>query len=145
MQCPACDRELTEVPFGSVLVDLCADGCGGTWFDHFELSKVDEHHEVPGAAAPHSAHNQRVTLQENRKRRCPRCSNQFMRRRPYSPKLRVDIDECPSCGGIWLDAGELERIRAEVTKSSRGGSLSKVELTKLAYQYLTDLKKQESI
>jgi len=30
-----------------------------------------------------------------------------------SPTRAVMIDECPTCGGIWLDSGELERIRAD--------------------------------
>jgi Zn-finger nucleic acid-binding protein len=37
-----------------------------------------------------------------------------MRRRYYSAtKQEVEIDECPACGGIWLDSGELEAIRAQ--------------------------------
>jgi hypothetical protein len=26
----------------------------------------------------------------------------------------VIIDRCPTCGGVWLDAGELERVSEEV-------------------------------
>ncbi len=31
----------------------------------------------------------------------------------FSPTRAVTIDECPVCGGIWLDHGEFERIHAE--------------------------------
>ena len=31
----------------------------------------------------------------------------------YSPQRRVEVDECPNCGGVWLDAGELASIREE--------------------------------
>ena len=31
----------------------------------------------------------------------------------WSVKRGVTIDECPECGGIFLDAGELARIRNE--------------------------------
>ena len=34
-----------------------------------------------------------------------------MLRRFYSPKQQIEIDECAMCGGIWLDYGELSRIR----------------------------------
>ena len=34
-----------------------------------------------------------------------------MMRRYFSPKRQIEIDECPKCGGIWLDAEELEGIR----------------------------------
>jgi Zn-finger nucleic acid-binding protein len=37
---------------------------------------------------------------------CPRCSSDL------EPKQRdgVEIDRCTRCGGIWLDAGEMERL-----------------------------------
>jgi Zn-finger nucleic acid-binding protein len=31
----------------------------------------------------------------------------------FSPKRRVEVDECPSCAGFWLDAGELALVREE--------------------------------
>ena len=34
-----------------------------------------------------------------------------MMRHFRSVKGEVQIDECPSCGGIWLDQGELGQIR----------------------------------
>jgi len=34
-------------------------------------------------------------------------------RRFFSAKRAIAIDECPTCAGIWLDSGELQRIRAE--------------------------------
>ncbi len=37
---------------------------------------------------------------------CPRCSTQLS----MSNKHGVEIDFCPSCRGIWLDRGELEKI-----------------------------------
>ena len=43
---------------------------------------------------------------------CPKCKDIVMMRRFYSPKHIVEIDECPGCAGIWLDAGELDLIRA---------------------------------
>ena len=37
----------------------------------------------------------------------------FLMRHFFSAKRRVEVDECPSCGGIWLDPGELGEIRSE--------------------------------
>jgi Zn-finger nucleic acid-binding protein len=37
----------------------------------------------------------------------------------YAGDSGVLIDRCPGCGGIWLDAGELERARAAVQASRR--------------------------
>ena len=36
-----------------------------------------------------------------------------MMRHFESVARKVAIDECPSCGGVWLDAGELNVIRSE--------------------------------
>jgi Zn-finger nucleic acid-binding protein len=36
-----------------------------------------------------------------------------MMRHFYSVKQRVEVDECPGCGGYWLDVGELTGIRKE--------------------------------
>jgi hypothetical protein len=32
----------------------------------------------------------------------------------FSDLKRVEIDQCPKCGGIWLDAGEFNRIYDEI-------------------------------
>jgi uncharacterized protein len=40
-----------------------------------------------------------------------------MMRHYSSIKREVLIDECAGCGGIWLNAGELERIRGEFSSS----------------------------
>ena len=34
-----------------------------------------------------------------------------MMRHFFSVKQGVEVDECPSCAGFWLDAGELRQIR----------------------------------
>jgi len=31
----------------------------------------------------------------------------------FSVKRQVTVDECPNCGGHWLDPGELRTIRTE--------------------------------
>ena len=41
-------RELTARKVGELTVDVCDGGCGGVWFDNFELQKVDESHEAAG-------------------------------------------------------------------------------------------------
>src|SRR6266571_2175438 len=42
MQCPACGNTMTDVKTGDITVDACKGGCGGLWFDHFELRKVEQ-------------------------------------------------------------------------------------------------------
>lgn len=113
MKCPACRRNLRQRASGPVTVDVCEDGCGGVWFDPFELSKVDERHEAPGDLLLSLAPAPGVTVDHARRRSCPKCADVVMMRHFSSPKQRVEVDECPGCGGFWLDPGELASIRAE--------------------------------
>ncbi|MFD2514793.1 zf-TFIIB domain-containing protein [Pontibacter locisalis] len=38
--------------------------------------------------------------------KCPSCNETLL----MSDKKGIEIDYCPSCRGIWLDRGELEKI-----------------------------------
>ncbi|MFB2922740.1 MULTISPECIES: zf-TFIIB domain-containing protein [Aerosakkonema] len=40
MKCPACENNLTEIVTEAITVDVCEGGCGGIWFDRFELSQT---------------------------------------------------------------------------------------------------------
>jgi uncharacterized protein len=103
MDCPACGKNLKETGVSDLKVDVCEQGCGGLWFDWFELKKVDEAHEsagesllgVSGRAAPPARD----------KRRCPRCADAVMTRKYFTVRKEVEVDECAACGGVWLDAG----------------------------------------
>ncbi|HWA76297.1 MAG TPA: zf-TFIIB domain-containing protein [Polyangiaceae bacterium] len=49
---------------------------------------------------------ERERLKADRTRRCPECKIALVAR-----TLRgVEIDQCDSCRGVWLDAGELEQL-----------------------------------
>jgi Zn-finger nucleic acid-binding protein len=49
--------------------------------------------------------------------RCPRDGAELAAR---IYEANVEIDECPSCKGCFLDQGELERIQAAVEKEHQG-------------------------
>jgi Zn-finger nucleic acid-binding protein len=114
MNCPACNQTLAPAQVGGITVDVCQNGCGGLWFDVFELNKI---HAATQFGADNPLVVQRdamVQVDHTKKRLCPRCQNQPMMRRYSSRKRAVEIDECPACGGHWLDYGELELIQAEL-------------------------------
>lgn len=92
-------------------VDVCAGGCGGIWFDNGEIQEVDDQDEAAGEALIEVEERWASTVDHTCKRACPRCEGILMLKRQYSPRQPVEIDECPGCGGIWLDAGELKAIR----------------------------------
>jgi Zn-finger nucleic acid-binding protein len=114
MNCPACDRTLTTITAGPITVDACSGGCGGIWFDHFELKKVDEKSESEGEELLDLPRDKSLAVDLEQRRTCPKCGPQMVMMRHFtSTAHKVTIDECPNCGGIWLDTGELKGIRSE--------------------------------
>lgn len=112
MNCPVCHHGLTELSVARITVDVCKGGCGGIWFDNFELAKFDK---VPAGAGEELLHvpvDPKVHIDHRKRRRCPRCDDMPLRRHFYNPKHMVEVDSCPNCGGFWLDAGEFAGIRA---------------------------------
>jgi Zn-finger nucleic acid-binding protein len=114
MICPACDRELKTMTAGPITVDVCVNGCAGIWFDHFELEKVDEQSESAGTALLEIPGDPSLSVDLARRRSCPKCgTTEVMTRHFESVARKIAIDECPNCGGVWLDSGELNVIRNE--------------------------------
>jgi Zn-finger nucleic acid-binding protein len=113
MKCPACHHDLAPVQAGPITVDACAGGCGGLWFDNFELLKVDEEHEEAGRDLLEVAIDPEATVDRSERRKCPRCADMVMARHYFSPKRAVAVDHCAGCNGFWLDPGELKAIRGE--------------------------------
>ncbi len=111
MKCPACGNALTEKTVDEITLDVCQGGCGGIWFDNFELQKVDERHEGAGESLLGIERDGAITVDHTARRTCPRCEGQVMMRHFFSVKRQVEVDECPACAGMWLDEGELASIR----------------------------------
>jgi|SRR6185369_14136680 len=148
MRCPACSNELTELQVGKVLVDVCQDGCGGIWFDAFELQRVDEEHEAAGEHLLHIRRQENLTLDQSHKRECPRCQEIKLARHFFSGKRAVEVDECPNCGGYWLDAGELEKIREEkkqVAKEKDSARTSTISPETIRYLYRMQTERRKTI
>ena len=140
MKCPACMRELTEVHVGSLAVDICHGGCGGIWFDAFELQRVDEKHETGGELLANIKRDPALRVDPLRKRDCPRCNGVKLSRHRFNPKSSVEVDHCPNCAGYWLDAGELEKIRAESRPSSAAKSAQRPYVTSEVIRYIYRLQ-----
>jgi len=131
MECPACGKALQVVTVSDVSVDVCRGGCGGIWFDNYELKKFDEPHEAAGQALLDIERNDKTRVDYGKRRDCPKCDGIVMMRHFHSIKRQVEIDECPKCGGIWLDCGELSQIR--------GLYASEEEREKAVEEYLDDV------
>jgi Zn-finger nucleic acid-binding protein len=111
MKCPACKNPLREKGAGGMTLDVCYGGCGGIWFDAAELERVN----ARAATTLHTIWNVPVSnVKLTEPRQCPRCPEQLLERKWFSDAKKVEIDQCPKCGGIWLDAGEFSRIYDEI-------------------------------
>lgn len=139
MKCPACYNDLTQLLVSNLTIDACQDGCGGIWFDAFELQKVDEAHE-PGEPLLDLRRDESLTLDLARKRECPRCDGVKLHRHFFSARRRVQVDECPSCGGYWLDAGELAQIRAERAEAETGKQAQRSSISSDFIRYIYRLQ-----
>lgn len=136
MKCPACDSELTEMTLGGVKVDACHGGCAGIWFDAFELERVDDPAEVRTEFLLRLQRDPAIKVDPHRKRACPRCAGIKLQRHYFSAKKQVEVDQCPNCGGYWLDAGELEKIRAEKKIEAAMKQLQDVHISMEAIRFV---------
>src|SRR4051812_25138292 len=111
MKCPSCKSPLLEKNAGGMTLDICYGGCGGIWFDATELKRIT----ARAAASLHTIwQSPVVNLNVAGPRLCPRCPAQALERKWFSESRKVEIDQCPKCAGLWLDAGEFSRIYDEI-------------------------------
>jgi len=119
MICPTCQNTLTETEINGVVLDICQNGCGGIWFDWHELKKFDEPHEYIGNLLSTINIKSNLNIDYSSRRICPRCKDKIVMLRHFSSvKKEIEIDECGNCAGIWLDFGELEKIRNQFKTES---------------------------
>ena len=143
MKCPACFNALSSTTIGKLTVDVCRGGCGGIWFDAFELQQVDEPQESTGAWLVNVERDPNLHVDPTPKRACPKCDGVKLKRRYFSAKRRIEVDECPGCGGYWLDAGELEKVRDELGETARQKevqSLSRIHVSGPVLRYLYQMR-----
>jgi Zn-finger nucleic acid-binding protein len=90
----------------------------------------------------HIQRDERVHVDPARKRQCPRCPDVKLHRHFFSAKRRVEVDQCPNCGGYWLDAGELAQIRAENAETAQAEETRHFTLSAETIRYLYRLRSQ---
>lgn len=117
IRCPRCElymkREEIEVPGPNIVIDFCSK-CGSYWFDRGELNRYIKDKK------PDRALRRARGMEDWGKPSCPRCGGTI------SMKFinDLEVDHCDSCGGIWLDHGELKTIQEQDLKAgTRLGSI----------------------
>lgn len=112
--CPACGKEMKKVYIKECdkVVDVCSQGCGGIFFDNQELKFFDEENEVIDDILAILENKSFMPVDTSETRICPVC-NVPMVKNCTSGTNEIQIDECYTCGGKFLDYGELESLREE--------------------------------
>ncbi len=123
MDCPKCPLgKLGEVTVHALMgapgqtVDLTVDQCftcQGVWFDAGELDQylklkltVVSSDFLPDTSV--KAIDQQIG-------KCPKCHVE-MEQRKEPKRKNIVVDFCKTCGGLWLDIGELDRIESKGLK-----------------------------
>ncbi|MFT5233362.1 MAG: Zn-finger nucleic acid-binding protein [Candidatus Krumholzibacteriia bacterium] len=111
MRCPACENQMTELEVLNLHVDVCVGGCGGVWFDWYELKKIEKRHYGQGRELLLAKCSSAAT---SGSRACPRCQDTFLLPHFASHSHDLRVDECPNCVGFFLEQGELNAICEQI-------------------------------
>jgi Zn-finger nucleic acid-binding protein len=108
MKCPRCNIELTTKMIDVVEIDKC-EKCRGNWFDADELRQLKDltDKDVNWLDFNIWKHEDAFKAQ-SRNLPCPKCKSPLVAI-DYAD-TNVEIDYCPACKGVWLDAKEFEKI-----------------------------------
>src|SRR5262245_41748399 len=74
--------------------------------EYFAREDIEKKRKLALEQASQTAASERERLKALHHMRCPRCGMQLQTVRHHE----VDVDTCFNCHGIWLDAGELEKL-----------------------------------
>ena len=114
INCPACGKKMKKifVKESGFNIDICTDGCGGIFFDNKELKNFDEQHEILDETILEVESREFPPVDDDADRFCPACGAKMVK---LGTKAQgsIRVDECYTCGGKFLDHGELTRMRAE--------------------------------
>ena len=111
IKCPACGKVMKKIyiPDAAVIIDICFDGCGGIFFDNRELEKFDEKHDNIDKLIELIEKKEFIPVNDNESRLCPVCGAAMLKMGAAEGTVQIDV--CQTCGGKFLDNGELQKIR----------------------------------
>lgn len=107
MNCPKCNAIMEKVTYQGITVDRCTD-CKGIWFDMLEREALEK---LKGSEVIDDG-DAKVGKQFNEmgKIACPKCHVEMLRmvdnRQPH-----IWFEGCPTCYGVFLDAGEFRDLK----------------------------------
>jgi len=106
--CPRCRESLEHFEYRKRDLDMCPQ-CGGVWLDRGEFRDLTRESDVYESQSAPKGHVRGPLKDRLEYVPCVRCGT-LMNRKNFARISGVIIDECKT-HGVWLDGGELERIR----------------------------------
>ncbi|MCE9589437.1 MAG: zf-TFIIB domain-containing protein [Planctomycetes bacterium] len=107
MKCPKCSAGMESVTFQDVQVDRCTK-CQGIFFDareHIALKDIKGSEAIDtGDAATGRKMDKKANVT------CPRCSTKMVQVADVD-QHHIVLDACPSCLGVFFDAGEFRDFK----------------------------------
>ncbi len=82
--------------------------------EYFAREEIEKKRKLALQQAEETATHQREALKQLHYMKCPKCGMDLQ----TLTKGSVELDTCFNCHGVWLDAGELDRL---VAKGPEGG------------------------
>jgi len=113
--CPRCNIPLTVEEHGDIVMEHCPR-CGGYWMQPDDFKAVLDLIRLPVNGPAVRTGIDLTDVREDAA--CPRCA---VRMKPfnYAGDSGIILEKCPSCGGLWLDTGDFERVLAVVSASDQ--------------------------
>jgi Zn-finger nucleic acid-binding protein len=106
--CPRCNTQLCAHISNGEEYDICPE-CGGMWLDKKEFHRATREFSVYKETDGSKEYVKTSDKNPIEYISCVRCGK-LMNRKNFKRISGIIIDEC-SRHGVWLDAGELEKIR----------------------------------
>ncbi|MBI4847330.1 MAG: zf-TFIIB domain-containing protein [Nitrospirae bacterium] len=122
--CPRCRVDLRLIAKDGEEYDLCTQ-CGGLWLDKGEFHRSTSESDVYRKENFKDEYQKGPAIDTVEYVPCVRCGK-LMNRKNFGQISGVIIDECRK-HGVWLDGGELEKIRHFIAD----GGLEKVQDLKI--------------
>lgn len=113
--CPRCQIPLTVEEHGDIVMERC-ERCAGYWMSPDDFKAVIDLIRIPVTGSTVRTGIDLTDVGEDAK--CPHCGVP-MHPFNYAGDSGVILDKCPTCGGLWLDNGDFERVLAVVSASDQ--------------------------
>ncbi len=115
MHCLNCGAEMANNRIATarepIAYDLC-ESCGALWLDAGELDKMAFRVEGSIEASSYEP----LAQPETDPKPCPRCDNAHLYRVHFLDATDIVLRRCRSCGGFWLDGGQLDALDRELER-----------------------------